>query len=71
LKLTKIKKDIPNLEFNEISDEFVHRQINKSNVKKATGRDSISAKLLKLAKHVIAKHYSYFCLVHCSSCVVQ
>jgi hypothetical protein len=51
----KNKKDIPNLEFKEISDEFVHRQINKTNVKKATGRDGISAKLLKLAKPVIAK----------------
>jgi uncharacterized membrane protein len=39
----------------EISDEFVHKQINKTNVKKATGRDGISAKLLKLAKLVIAK----------------
>ena len=44
-----------NLEFKEISDEFVHKQINKTSVKKATGRDGISAKLLKLAKHVIAK----------------
>jgi hypothetical protein len=43
------------LEFKEISDEFVHKQINKTNVKKATGRDGISAKLLKLAKPVIAK----------------
>ena len=51
----KKKKDIPNLEFKEISDEFVHNQINKTNVKKATGRDGISAKLLKLAKPVIAK----------------
>jgi hypothetical protein len=34
---------------------FVHKQINKTNVKKATGRDGISAKLLKLAKPVIAK----------------
>ena len=37
------------------SDEFVHKQINKTSVKKATGRDGISAKLLKLAKPVIAK----------------
>jgi hypothetical protein len=55
LKLTKIKKDIPNLEFKEISNEFVHKQINKTSVKKATGRNGISAKLLKLAKPVIAK----------------
>ena len=55
MKLTKIKKDKPNLEFKEISDEFVHKQINKTSVKKATGKDGISAKLLKLAKPVIAK----------------
>ena len=31
------------------------KQINKTSVKKTTGRDGISAKLLKLAKPVIAK----------------
>jgi hypothetical protein len=36
-------------------DEFVHKQINKTSVKNATSRDCISAKLLKLAKPVIAK----------------
>jgi hypothetical protein len=30
------KKDIPNLEFKEISDKFVHKQINITSVKKAT-----------------------------------
>jgi hypothetical protein len=50
IEINKNKKDIPNLEFKEISDEFVHKQINKTNVKKATGRDGISAKLLKLVK---------------------
>jgi hypothetical protein len=49
LKLTKIKKEKPNLEFKKISDEFVHKQINKTSVKNATGRNGISAKLLKLA----------------------
>jgi hypothetical protein len=34
---------------------LVHKQINKTSVKKATRRDGISAKLLKLAKPVIAK----------------
>ena len=38
IEINKNKKDIPNLEFKEIS------------VKKATSRDGISAKLLKLAK---------------------
>jgi hypothetical protein len=47
-------KDKPNLEFKEISDEFLHKQINKTSVKKATG---ISAKLSKLAKPVIAKPF--------------
>ena len=51
----QVKWSVPNLEFKEISDEFVHKQINKTSVKKATGRDGISAKLLKLAKPVIAK----------------
>ena len=55
IEINKNKKDIPNLEFKEISDEFVHKQINKTSVKKTTGRDGISAKLLKLAKPVIAK----------------
>ena len=55
IEINKNKKDIPNLEFKEISDEFVHKQINKTSVKKVTGRDGISAKLLKLAKPVIAK----------------
>ena len=55
IEINKNKKDIPNLEFKEISDEFVHKQINKTSVKNATGRNGISAKLLKLAKPVIAK----------------
>ena len=57
IEINKNRKDIPNLELKEISDEFVHKQINKTSdsVKKATGRDGISAKLLKLAKPVIAK----------------
>jgi hypothetical protein len=55
IEINKNKKDIPNLEFKEISDEFVHKQINKTSGKKATGRDGISVKLLKLAKPVIAK----------------
>jgi hypothetical protein len=55
IEINKNRKDIPNLELKEISDEFVHKQINKTSVKKTTGRDGISAKLLKLAKPVIAK----------------
>jgi hypothetical protein len=33
IEINKNKKDIPNLEFKEISDEFVHKQINKTSVK--------------------------------------
>lgn len=42
------------LEFQEITEEFIHKQINKINIKKATGKDGISAKMLKLAEPVIA-----------------
>jgi hypothetical protein len=30
IEVNKNKNDIPNLEFKEISDEFVHQQINKT-----------------------------------------
>jgi hypothetical protein len=43
------------LETQNLLFKFVHKQINITSVKKATGRDGISAKLLKLAKPVIAK----------------
>ena len=43
------KKEIPKLIFHEIENDFVSKQINKANSKKATGRDGISAKLLKPA----------------------
>ena len=46
------------LEFQEITEEFIHKQINKINIKKATGKDGISAKMLKLAEPVIAKPVS-------------
>jgi hypothetical protein len=47
------KKEIPKLIFHEIENDFVSKQINKANSKKATGRDGISAKLLKFAKPFI------------------
>jgi hypothetical protein len=37
IEINKNKKDIPNLEFKEISDEFVHKQINKTSVKTFVG----------------------------------
>ena len=49
------KKEIPKLIFHEIENDFVSKQINKANSKKATGRDGISAKLLKFAKPAIVK----------------
>ena len=38
------KKEIPKLIFHEIENDFVSKQINKANSKKATGRDEISTK---------------------------
>jgi hypothetical protein len=49
------KKEIPKLIFHEIENDFVSKQINKANEKKATRRDGISAKLLKFAKPAIVK----------------
>ena len=49
------KKEIPKLIFHEIENDFVSKHINKANSKKATGRDGISAKLLKFAKPAIVK----------------
>ena len=49
------KKEIPKLILHEIENDFVSKQINKANSKKATGRDGISAKLLKFAKSAIVK----------------
>ena len=40
--------------FKPVSDEFVEKQINKINIKKATGIDQISPKILKIAKHAVA-----------------
>jgi hypothetical protein len=36
-----------------VSEEFVTKQINKLNVKKATGHDGISPKILKMAQQEI------------------
>ena len=37
--------DIENLVFHDIKEDFIIKQINKINIKKATGRDGISAKI--------------------------
>ena len=44
-----------NFSFSCIDDDFVGKQISKINIKKATGNDGISPKLLHLAKPVISK----------------
>jgi hypothetical protein len=36
-----------------VSEEFVTKQVNKLNVKKATGHDGISPKILKMAQQEI------------------
>ena len=43
------------LNFKPVDEEFVSKQIDRLNVKKATGHDGISAKILKLAKPVIVR----------------
>ena len=43
------------LEFNAISNEFVDKKLKELNIKKATGIDGISVKVLKLAQPVITK----------------
>jgi len=39
--------------FKPVSDDFVEKQINKINIKKATGIDQISPKILKIAKPAV------------------
>ena len=43
------------LNFKRVDEDFVSKQIGRLNVKKATGHDGISAKVLKLARPVIVK----------------
>ena len=43
------------LQFKPVDEEFVNKQIGRLNVKKATGHDGISSKILKLARPVIVK----------------
>jgi hypothetical protein len=44
--------------FHDIKEDFAIKQINTINIKKAMGRDGISAKILKIAKLNIAKPIS-------------
>jgi hypothetical protein len=56
--IVEIKNNHPDLalahfSFSEIDEEFVGKRISKINVKKATGIDGISPKLLHFAKPVL------------------
>ena len=44
--------------FNPIDSEFVEKQMNKIGIKKATGKDGISSKILKLSKPPVSKPMS-------------
>jgi hypothetical protein len=44
------------LNFKPVSSNFVSKQINKLNIKKATGYDGISPKILKLSMPCIVEH---------------
>ena len=55
IKETCKNKDHEVLHFKSISEDFVEKQINKLSVKKATGIDEISPKILKLAKPMVKK----------------
>jgi hypothetical protein len=54
-----------------VSEEFVTKQINKLNVKKATGHDGISPKILKMAQQEITNlklpQYIYYHPKHVSN----
>jgi hypothetical protein len=54
--ITSIKENnalTPEFNFTSINNTFIEKQINNLNIKKATGHDGISAKLVKLAKPVV------------------
>ena len=43
------------LKFESIDISFVEKQIDKMNINKATGKDGISVKILKIAKPIVSK----------------
>ena len=56
--ILKIKDNLTepsSFEFKPIKEEFISKQINKLNLKKATGCDGISTKILKLAQTTVIK----------------
>ena len=48
------------LTFKPVSSDFVSKQINKLNIKKATGYDGISPKILKLSMPCIVEPITFF-----------
>ena len=47
------------LDFKPIEESFISKQINKLSLKKATGHDGISAKILKFAKPVVLQPITF------------
>ena len=47
------------LDFKPIEENFISKQINKLSLKKATGHDGISAKILKFAKPVVLQPITF------------
>lgn len=52
-KINENKMSDEELNFHPVTDEFVNKQINKLNIKKATGCDQISPKIIKFAQPII------------------
>lgn len=49
------KPEIEDLKFSEIDEKYVTKQINKVNIKKATGKGGITLKMFKITKPAIVK----------------
>ena len=54
INIVENKTDDTELSFRPVTEEYVNKQISKLNIKKATGYDSISPKILKLAQPSIS-----------------
>jgi hypothetical protein len=59
------KTEIKDLCFNAVDSDFVAKQIDKINIKKATGKDGISSKILKLSESEV-KHRSFISVLFSS-----
>jgi len=58
IKIKENKPEAGELQFKNIDENYVSKLISKVNIKKATGRDGISPKLLKIAKPAIVRPIS-------------